>query len=110
MRELRQVWDAAPTRSELNGARLRLPGFVVPLDPGEGKVKEFLLVPYFGACIHSPPPPANQIVHVQLAAARPLRTMEPVWISGVLRTQRQNSPWGFSGYAMDGQVVEPYKP
>src|SRR5512139_3523363 len=64
MRELRESWDNAPTRSELNGAKIRLPGYVVPLEMGEGgRLSQFLLVPYFGACIHTPPPPANQIVH-----------------------------------------------
>src|SRR4051812_19776056 len=63
MREMRRSWDNAPVRFELQGSRVRLPGYVVPLDEARGGVKEFLLVPYFGACIHVPPPPANQIVH-----------------------------------------------
>ena len=54
-------------RPELNGCEVRLPGYLVPLEGQAGEWKEFLLVPYFGACIHSPPPPANQIVHVKAA-------------------------------------------
>ena len=47
---------------EYNGKQVKLPGFVVPLEYSDkGRVKEFLLVPYFGACIHYPPPPPNQI-------------------------------------------------
>lgn len=110
MREMRELWDNAPTRSDLNGANIRLPGYVVPLEQPRGEVKEFLLVPYFGACIHSPPPPANQIVHVVLSKPMPLRTMEPVWASGTLRTLRQDSPWGMSGYRLVGFDVEPYRP
>jgi uncharacterized protein len=110
MREMRALWDNAPTRSDLNGANIRLPGYVVPIEQSRGTVKEFLLVPYFGACVHSPPPPANQIVHVVLAKPKPLRTMEAVWASGTLRTQRQDSPWGMSGYSLDGHTVEAYKP
>jgi hypothetical protein len=110
MREMRELWDNAPTRSELNGANIRLPGYVVPLEQSRGEVKEFLLVPYFGACIHSPPPPANQIVHVVLSTPKPLRTMEAVWASGTLRTRRQDSPWGMSGYSLEGMVIELYKP
>lgn len=109
MREMRDIWDNAPTRSELNGAKLRLPGFVVPLEQSHGEIKEFLLVPYFGACIHSPPPPANQIVHVVLATPKPLRSMDPVWVSGTMKTTRQDSPWGMSGYSMDGSAVVPYR-
>lgn len=110
MREMRESWDNAPTRSDLNGANIRLPGYVVPLEQSRGDIKEFLLVPYFGACIHSPPPPANQIVHVVLSKARPLRAMEAVWASGTLRTNRQASEMGMSGYSLDGFDVEPYKP
>jgi hypothetical protein len=108
MREMRALWDNAPTRSALDGAGIRLPGYVVPLESNGGKVKEFLLVPYFGACVHSPPPPANQIVHVVLLAPKALHTMDAVWVSGTLKTRRQDSPWGMSGYAMQGAAVEPY--
>lgn len=110
MREMRELWDNAPTRNDLNGANIRLPGYVVPLEQSRGEVKEFLLVPYFGACIHSPPPPANQIVHVVLSKPEPLRTMDAVWASGTLKTRRQDSPWGMSGYSLDGFDVEPYRP
>ena len=109
MDELRKAWDNAPTRPELNGTRLRLPGYVVPLDSSAAGLKEFLLVPYFGACIHSPPPPANQIVYVKLAKAAPIKTMDAVWVSGTLSTGRSDSPMGVSGYLMAGDLVEPYK-
>ena len=109
MEELRKAWDNAPTRPELNGTRLRLPGYVVPLDSSAAGLKEFLLVPYFGACIHSPPPPANQIVYVKLAKAAPIKTMDAVWVSGTLSSGRNDSPMGVSGYQMAGDLVEPYK-
>ncbi|MFO1311550.1 MAG: DUF3299 domain-containing protein [Burkholderiales bacterium] len=109
MEELRKAWDNAPTRPELNGSRLRLPGYVVPLDSSAGGLKEFLLVPYFGACIHSPPPPANQIVYVKLAKPAPIKTMDAVWVSGTLSSARSDSPMGVSGYQMAGDLVEPYR-
>ncbi len=109
MRELREIWDNAPTRTDLQGARIRLPGYVVPIEVAQGgRVSQFLLVPYFGACIHSPPPPANQIVHVTLKAPGPWRTMDAVWVSGTLATQRQNSSMGVSGYAMVADSVQAY--
>ena len=110
MREMRELWDNAPTRSELNGAGVRLPGYVVPLERTAGDVREFLLVPYFGACIHSPPPPANRIVHVVLATPRALKTMDTVWARGTLQARRHDSPWGMSGYRLDGVDVEAYAP
>lgn len=109
MREMRKIWDSAPTRPELNGARLRLPGYVVPLEASLDGLKEFLLVPYFGACIHSPPPPANQIVHVRLSKPARIKTMEAVWVSGVLSTGRNDTSMGASGYAMAADAVEPYR-
>jgi hypothetical protein len=109
MEELRKAWDNAPTRPELNGSRLRLPGYVVPLDSSAAGLKEFLLVPYFGARIHSPPPPANQIVYVKLAKPAAIKTMDAVWVSGTLSTGRSDSPMGVSGYAMAGDLIEPYR-
>lgn len=109
MRKMREIFDKAPTRAELRGTRVRLPGYVVPLESMAGSVREFLLVPYFGACIHTPPPPANQIVHVRLASARPMRTMDAIWVTGTLGTTRNDTPMGASGYTMDGAVqIEPY--
>jgi hypothetical protein len=109
MAKMREIFDKAPTRPELRGTRVRLPGYVVPLESTAGAVREFLLVPYFGACIHTPPPPANQIVHVRLAKAQPLRTMDAIWATGTLNTARSDTPMGTSGYTMDGAVsIEPY--
>ena len=51
---------------ELNGQRVRIPGYLLPLEVSATKVTEFLLVPYIGACIHVPPPPPNQIIYVKI--------------------------------------------
>jgi hypothetical protein len=88
---------------------VRLPGYVVPLEEVKGELKEFLLVPYFGACIHSPPPPANQIVHV--VSSTPLkgwRTMDAVWVNGTLNAARGDTAMGASGYRIADPVVERY--
>ncbi len=109
MKEMREAWDKAPTREDLKGLRVRLPGYVVPLDLVGDKLQDFLLVPYFGACIHSPPPPANQIVHITLKKPQGLRTMDVVWVTGVLSLERQDTGMGVSGYAIQADAVEPYK-
>lgn len=108
--KMRKVWDEAPVVPALAGRSVRLPGYVVPLEStGEG-LHEFLLVPYFGACIHTPPPPANQIVHVQCPRpVRGVRTMDAVWAEGVLALQRRdNTDMGISGYAMTARKVSRY--
>lgn len=111
LREMREIWDNAPTVPAMDGRAVRLPGYIVPLEEVKGELKEFLLVPYFGACIHSPPPPANQIVHV--VAAQPVkgfRTMDAVWVSGTLRIARSDSAMGASGYTIGDPAVERYVP
>jgi uncharacterized protein len=111
MREMREAWDNAPTNPAMDGAAVKLPGYVVPLDETKAGMNEFLLVPYFGACIHTPPPPANQIVHV--IAARPakgLRMMDAVWVRGSLKAIRDDSAMGTSGYQMQAEAIDPYVP
>jgi hypothetical protein len=110
-RQMREAWDNAPTVYRMDGVNAKLSGYVVPLEVSSGNLKEFLLVPYFGACIHTPPPPANQIVHVVLSQpVKGIHTMDAVLVSGVLRTARKVSLMGMSGYAMDTAFVEPYLP
>ena len=109
MQRMREVFDQAPTNGAMEGQAVRLPGFVVPLEETREGLREFLLVPYFGACIHTPPPPANQIIHVRLD--KPLagvRSMDAVWVSGTLRRTRNESAMGHSGYAMQSVRVQPY--
>lgn len=109
MRELREQWDRAPTRAELDGIKIRLPGYVVPLDMLGGDIREFLLVPYLGACIHTPPPPANQIIHAVAARKHALQTMDAIWINGTLRVARSDTNMGVSGYRLDVSSIEPYR-
>ncbi|WP_148661436.1 DUF3299 domain-containing protein [Roseateles chitosanitabidus] len=110
MADLRDELDNAPLVESLQDAPVRLPGYVVPLQADRDGVREFLLVPYFGACIHMPPPPANQIVLVRLAQpARQLRAMDTVWASGVLKLDRQPSEMGVSGYRLEAGRVEAYR-
>ena len=108
MKRLREVWDNAPTNPAFTGQAVRIPGFVVPLEETPEGVKEFLLVPYFGACVHSPPPPANQIIHVLPKSAARIRSMDAVWISGTLATTKTDSYMGASSYRIEAVVVEPY--
>jgi len=109
MREMRAAWDNAPTVAALDGERAKIAGYLVPIEETRNGLKEFLLVPYFGACIHSPPPPANQIIHVVLAKEiKGFRTMDIAWVSGTLSTRRKNTEMGTSGYRMDAVVIEKY--
>lgn len=110
LEKLRREWDNAPGNPALNGAEVRLAGFVVPLERDGDALREFLPVPYFGACIHVPPP-ANQIVHV--VAPKPVpnaATMDAVWVSGKLALFPTSTQMGKSSYRLQAAVVEKYVP
>ena len=99
-----------PVNDALNGQRIRMPGYVVPLDMGGDTIDEFLLVSYLGACIHVPPPPPNQMVYVK--TAKPVKfdgLFMAVWVTGTLATERKDSELGSAGYSMTAEAVEPYK-
>jgi len=55
--------SSTKTVPEINKKKIQIPGFVVPLEIKENTTTEFFIVPYFGACIHYPPPPPNQTIH-----------------------------------------------
>lgn len=109
LEEMRNIWDSAPAVPALDGRKLRLPGYVVPLETQRGRLREFLLVPYFGACIHSPPPPANQIVYVIAdPPVQGVRAMDAVWVRGTLKLERRSNSTGASAYRLLSVGVEPY--
>jgi hypothetical protein len=109
LEKMREAWSNAPVEPALNGERIRIPGFVIPLEKSGSKVREFLLVPYFGACIHTPPPPPNQIIYVK--AAKPvanMRTMDTMWVSGVMQVRSVESEFGQAGYQLKAEQIAPY--
>lgn len=98
------------TLKKLEGKLVRIPGFVVPLDDFQEEGAEFLLVPYYGACVHTPPPPPNQIVMVEMGGKKAvkLNLFDAVWMSGRLKIASVESPYGTVGYQLEGLKVEPY--
>lgn len=108
LQKMREAWDKAPAVPALNHQQVRIAGFLVPLDAEREQLREFLLVPYFGACIHSPPPPSNQTIHVVMDQPFQGRMMEPFWISGELRIEQADSPFGVAAYRLNGQRAERY--
>ena len=109
--EIEERMSYAPVAERLDGQLVTLAGYVVPLDfDGQTRLEEFLLVPYFGACIHTPPPPANQIVMASLEEAVEIAdTYEPVVLRGIMRTESTSSQLADTGYRMDVLAVEAYE-
>jgi len=109
LQRMRETWDNAPTNIAMEGQNVRIAGYLVPLDETKDGLIQFLLVPYFGACIHTPPPPSNQIIEVRpKQPSKGYRPMDTVWVSGTLRTLRSETYMGTSSYRMDALRVEPY--
>ena len=106
-----QIEPAAPVVAEMHGRQIKLPGYIVPLGITDAmEVEEFLLVPYFGACIHVPPPPSNQIVHVRSTTGIKLADLyQPFWITGVAQVEHVESELASAGYRIEGARVEPYE-
>ncbi|MEL0215051.1 MAG: DUF3299 domain-containing protein, partial [Burkholderiaceae bacterium] len=96
---------------EMDGQRIRIPGFVVPLEFGENKkVTQFFLVPYFGACIHVPPPPPNQIIFVTSKKGLAIKELyDPLWISGIISTSRIENDVALAAYKMEMEFSEIYE-
>jgi uncharacterized protein len=91
----------------LDGQRVRIGGYVVPLDFDATRVKEFLLVPFVGACIHVPPPPPNQLVYVRSEAGFDVKgSFDPVWVTGKLETKVAFTGLAEAGYSMSAEKVE----
>ncbi len=101
---------ATDTLKKLDGKLVRIPGFVVPLEDFQEDGAEFLLVPYYGACVHTPPPPPNQIVMVAMSNRKAVKLgqFDAVWMSGRLKIASVESPYGTVGYQLEGLKVEPY--
>jgi hypothetical protein len=96
--------------SELDGKVVEIAGYVVPLDFDATAVKEFLLVPYVGACIHVPPPPANQIIYVSSAKGFELKGLfTPVKVKGKIHAAFTPTGLADTGYSLDAELVADFK-
>jgi hypothetical protein len=97
----------APVVQSLDGKRVRIGGYVVPLDFNATHVKEFLLVPFVGACIHVPPPPANQIIYVKSEQGFDVQgTFDPVWVTGALKVTSVSTGLAETGYSLNAEKVD----
>jgi hypothetical protein len=95
---------------ELDGLMVRMPGYILPLDYAErGQAREFLFLPYHGACIHYPPPPPNQIIYLRSAEPVSFSALwEPVWVEGRMEIQRVETDLADAAYTLIVRSVRPY--
>ena len=103
----RQSTTPVPVVRELNGKRVHIGGYIVPLDFDATRITEFLLVPFVGACIHVPPPPANQIIYVKAEQGFDVRgSFDPVWVTGELTVEEVFTGLAETGYRLKAEKVE----
>ena len=109
------------SRSALNEALLdrliEIPGFVLPLEFNDTRITEFILVPFAGACVHTPPPPSNQMIIVRLPEGFKLDGIfKPVVVSGRLTQGTESRSVRLSdgdaefevGYQLDANSVRAF--
>lgn len=97
-------------RTDWNGLVVSLPGFIVPIDYSGTGVTAFILVPYVGACVHVPPPPANQLVFV--TTSKPYENsglFEAVTVVGMFGTASMSTQLADISYALSADFIEPYR-
>lgn len=106
-----QALVSTRVKSEMDGRAVRIPGFIVPIEfNGEQTITEFFLVPYFGACLHMPPPPPNQIIYVKSAEGLKLEALYyPFWISGDLKASMVENDMATAAYSMEMNNYEAYQ-
>lgn len=104
--------NSAPLNTEMQDKNIKIGGFIAPLAYSEGNIVQFLLVPYFGACIHVPPPPSNQIILVKTAEGQAIdgdMAYYPVWVSGMIKVDKQTTEFGEAGYQISDAITELYE-
>ncbi len=114
--EVNDTWNpeydenAVKLNEKLNGAYVKMPGYIIPMEYSGDGVTEFILVPYVGACIHVPPPPANQLVYVTTDRPWPSTSLwQAVWVTGTMHTKMQSTDLADIGYALDAERMEEFE-
>lgn len=113
---IRDTWlpefdeNATKLNDALDGAYIKMPGYVLPIDMSVAGVTSFIMVPYVGACIHVPPPPANQLVFVDSEKPWPgTELWDPVWVTGRMKHELQSTTIADIGYALTADKIEAYE-
>jgi len=94
----------------VNNAPIKIPAFIVPLGfDDEQNVTQFFMVPYYGACIHLPPPPPNQTIFVNYPKGLKLESLyDAYWVSGIIKTSLVENETAIAAYSMDVHIIELY--
>lgn len=115
MDETNDIWqpvfdeNATKLNPVLDGAYIKMPGYIIPIDQSTDGVTSFVLVPYVGACLHTPPPPANQLVFVTTNKPWPSDNLwDAVWVTGQMQHELQSTEVAETGYLLNAEEMETY--
>jgi hypothetical protein len=115
MDETNDIWqpvfdeNATKLNPVLDGAYIKMPGYIIPIDQSIDGVTSFVLVPYVGACLHTPPPPANQLVFVTTNKPWPSDNLwNAVWVTGQMQHELQSTEVAETGYLLKAEEMETY--
>ena len=115
MDETNDIWqpvfdeNATKLNPVLDGAYIKMPGYIIPIDQSTDGVTSFVLVPYVGACLHTPPPPANQLVFVTTNKPWPSDNLwDAVWVTGQMQHELQSTEVAETGYLLKATEMETY--
>ncbi|GHF00693.1 DUF3299 domain-containing protein [Thalassotalea profundi] len=105
-----QALVSTNVKAIVNNAPIRIPAFIVPLEfDDEQKVTQFFMVPYYGACIHLPPPPPNQTIFVKYPKGVKLESLyDAYWVSGILKTTLVENETATAAYSMEVYALDLY--
>ncbi len=98
---------SSKTVPEMDGLKIRIPGYIVPIESDDqGQLSEFFLVPYFGACIHVPPPPPNQIIYAKTVPSIPMTDIYAAyWVEGRLHARQFEDETAATAYSLEVSAV-----
>lgn len=97
-----------PDLQKALGKEVTIKGFMMPLDYEAKEVVEFLFMPYVPACMHVPPPPANQLVLVKMKKGAKIKpSFYPVELTGKISVEANADLE--SSYKMEGFTIKELK-
>lgn len=106
-----QALVSVAVKGEYNNKAIRLPGYIVPVDTtDDGKAVSFFFVPFFGACLHLPPPPPNQIIYATYEKGIDIDNLEDAyWIEATISTQQKSNDMATAAYSAVVDKLYPFK-
>ena len=106
--ELQEALKKAGNNHAIDGKRVKLNGYIVPVDTDGGKVNKFLFFPNQAACIHVPASPANQTIYVMTKKDEGVMmedAYEEITVFGTLKLQTAKIATGTASFVIEDGIT-----